>query len=117
MRPFLQTRARYVGGRRRRWHIQAVSPSWTERLGWSEAALTSRPWLEFVHPDDRVASIEQDYESRWKKKDGSWSWLSWRSVTYPAENLIYCAATDITHRKLSEEALVETEPPACADGR
>jgi PAS domain S-box-containing protein len=88
--------------------FKRVSPSWTERLGWSEADLTTRPWLEFVHPDDRAASIEQDCESRWKKKDGSWSWLSWRSVTYPAENLIYCAATDITHRKLSEEALVDT---------
>jgi PAS domain-containing protein len=33
-----------------------VSPSWTRTLGWSAEELTSRPFLEFVHPDDQEAS-------------------------------------------------------------
>ena len=57
-------------------------------LGWSEMELCSRPFLEFVHPDDRAhtkAAYEEmsrgrsaaNVENRYLTKDGRWRWLNW----------------------------------------
>lgn len=34
-------------------YFKRLNPAWTEVLGWSVEELTSRPFNEFVHPDDR----------------------------------------------------------------
>jgi len=91
--------------------LERLSPAWERALGWTTAELTSRPWLDFIHPDDHLASIAeaqklyagQDtaaFENRYLTKTGGWRWLSWKLVTYPEERLLYGAATDITERKL-----------------
>ncbi|MGI8727939.1 MAG: PAS domain S-box protein, partial [Solirubrobacterales bacterium] len=33
--------------------FRKLNATWTETLGWSEEELSSRPFVEFVHPDDR----------------------------------------------------------------
>src|SRR5690606_1916398 len=33
-----------------------VNPAWQEQLGYTEEELLSRPFVEFVHPDDRDAT-------------------------------------------------------------
>jgi light-regulated signal transduction histidine kinase (bacteriophytochrome) len=85
-------------------------------LGWTVDELLARPYLEFVHPEDRVASLEQvekqlersepvlHFENRFQHKDGSWRVLSWRSVPQ-AGGLMYATARDVTERRQAEEKI------------
>jgi PAS domain S-box-containing protein len=77
-----------------------VSPAVTDILGWSVEEFLSRPYLDFVHPDDEAATLREvekqtvagekifHFENRYRRKDGSWRVLSWRSMPQP-DGLIY----------------------------
>ena len=96
-----------------------VNPSWERTLGWTEEQLTSRPYVDFVHPDDRDATQaetsklrDEDYqvfsfENRYQCADGSYKWLLWNARPMPDRGLIFAAARDITQRKLAEK--IQTE--------
>jgi PAS domain S-box-containing protein len=104
-----------------------VSPTFERILGWTPDFMTSRPWTEFVHPDDLGASVSEAdslfsgneslrFENRYRHKDGSYRWLLWNAQPYPEEQVIYGTAVDITDqvrvendRKRAEAALRETE--------
>ncbi len=97
-------------------YFKRVSPAFTRTLGWSVEELLTRPFLDFVHPDDRAATLraverqvvagEQvlQFENRYRHKDGSWRVLSWKSAPQP-DGLMYAIARDITDRKRAEEAV------------
>jgi PAS domain S-box-containing protein len=93
-----------------------VSPTFQQALGWTTEEMTSRPWIEFIHPDDISPSIAESaslfsgketnyFENRFQHKDGSYRWLLWKAQPYPEEQVIYGAAIDITERKQAELAL------------
>ncbi|MFO0964045.1 MAG: PAS domain S-box protein [Gemmataceae bacterium] len=96
-----------------------LSPSWRRTLGWSEEELTSRPYIDFVHPDDRDATLreaarlqEDDYqtlsfENRYRCADGSYKWLLWTARSAANRKLVYAAARDITPRKVDEQRRAE----------
>jgi PAS domain S-box-containing protein len=99
-------------------HFRRVSPAFTRTLGWSVEELTSRPFLDFVHPDDHAATLAEvekqvglglpvlDFENRYRHKDGSWRMLSWKSA--PQEDgTMYATARDITERRAVEQRIVE----------
>jgi diguanylate cyclase (GGDEF)-like protein/PAS domain S-box-containing protein len=100
--------------------FKQVNPAWLRTLGWPEAELLDRPWLEFVHPDDRAATaavLERlargesalAFENRYRCRDGSYRWISWNSFPLPAEGLIFAAARDITERRRAEDLLRNSE--------
>jgi hypothetical protein len=73
----------------------------------------ARPFIEFVHPDDRERTQQQNadvrsghqahgFENRYLCKDGSYRWLLWNATPQPADRVIYSVARDITARKLGE---------------
>jgi PAS domain S-box-containing protein len=87
-------------------YFKRVSPAVTDVLGWTPEEFTSRPFMDFVHPED-VAKTRQEvkrqmksgarvlqFENRYRHKDGSWRVLSWRSM--PEEGLMYATARDVT---------------------
>ncbi len=86
-----------------------INPAWQQTLGWSEAEMLGKPALEFVHPDDRAASVaatralweagrqQTPVENRYLHRDGSYRWLSW-SVTVDCDHRIYGAARDVTEQ-------------------
>jgi len=91
-------------------YFKQVNPAWERVFGWSGAQLTSRPYIEFVHPDDRGATATEavnnqvgvrtlQFENRFRSRDGSHRWLSWTAVPSEGERLIYAAARDITSQK------------------
>ncbi len=93
-----------------------VNPACTRTLGYSRDELLQRPYLEFIHPEDRISSMTTAasvgsgsqvyaFENRYRCKDGSYKWLSWSATASLAEKRIYAAAHDITDRKQAEEAL------------
>ena len=100
-------------------YFKQLNAAWTEVLGWSEAELRSRPFVEFVHPDDRAATerdtagLEQggtvDLVNRYATKDGGWRWIDWRAMGLVEEGLIYASARDVTQRKAAELALEASE--------
>lgn len=108
-----------VDGRFRR-----VNRAWSLTLGWDESELLSKPWLEFVHPDDRAATEREGprlaaglatvrFENRYRCRDGTYRWLQWSSKPAPDELLIYAAARDITEQRDAAERyrLLFTESP------
>ncbi len=100
--------------------FRQLNPAWTATLGWTEGELLIRPWLEYVHPEDRPATIAMSdqlrqgrpvysFENRYQCRDGSYRWISWKSFPLPDEKLIFTVARDITKRKAAEEALQNSE--------
>jgi PAS domain S-box-containing protein len=97
-----------------------VSPTVELILGWTTAEMTSRPWIEFVHPDDITVSIAEEtslfngtetiqFENRFRHKDGSYRWLSWKAKPYSQEHVIYAVAVDITEKKQLEQQFLRAQ--------
>ncbi len=98
------------------YHFTRVNPAWTRTLGYAAEEMLRKPYLEFVHVDDRISTMKvatsagsgsdvHSFENRYRCKDGSYKWLSWTATASLAEKRIYAAARDITDRKQAEEAL------------
>src|SRR6201998_4180258 len=97
-------------------YFQRMNPAWERVLGYSLDELTSLPFLEFVHPDDRATTIAEmqcittghsaiSFENRYRAKNGTYRWMLWDATPFPEQQLIYAAARDITERKHAEETL------------
>lgn len=97
-------------------YFKRVSPAFTAVLGWSAEELRARPFLDFVHAEDRALTLEaveelrrgqviSDFENRYLCKGGDYRVLEWRAIAEPQTGLIYAAARDITERRALEESL------------
>jgi PAS domain S-box-containing protein len=95
-------------------YFKKLSPSWEKTLGWTLEELMSRPMIEFVHPDDRDRTSNQNrevrgggqalsFENRYLCKDGSYKWLLWNATSNIEDQTIYSIARDITDRKRADE--------------
>ena len=112
-------------------HFQRLNPAWEATLGFSREELQARPMFDFVHPDDRERTLEQNlrvrsggqalsFENRYRCKGGSYKWLLWNATADIEHQLIYSVARDITQRKQAEaerEALLGELKTALADVR
>ncbi|MGE5660493.1 MAG: PAS domain S-box protein [Actinomycetota bacterium] len=101
-------------------YFKRINPAFEVILGYSTEELLSKPFLEFVHPDDRgvtsdvFAQLRQGIsnillENRYLCPDGSYKWLSWNGVPSESDRLIYAIARDISGRKQAEVALQRSE--------
>ncbi|WP_373539823.1 PAS domain-containing protein [Chamaesiphon sp.] len=97
-----------------------LNPAFEQMLGYTIAELMARPFLDFVHPDDREQTIasatrlsegqmEIDFENRYRCKDGSYRWLSWSAIPHTERNLCYAVGRDITERKQTDRYLQESQ--------
>ncbi len=97
-------------------YFKRLNPAWEAVLGFSRDELLAKPYLDFVHPDDRAATEAQSakvnagevvisFENRYRCKDGSYRWLLWKAVPVLDDQLVYAAARDITQRKEVEARL------------
>ncbi|WP_395732780.1 PAS domain S-box protein [Prosthecobacter sp.] len=101
-------------------YLKRVNPAFTQILGWSARELTSRPYIEFVHPDDRAATQAEvarqmaggegvlQFENRCLLKDGSSRLFWWKSVPQPGE-VVIATARDVTEQKAAAEILRSRE--------
>ncbi len=86
-----------------------LNPAWEAVLGWSREELRSRPFTDFIHPEDQASTfaiigdmVERglpavNFENRYQHKDGRWIWLSW--VGTVRDGTFYSAARDISQEK------------------
>ena len=99
-------------------YFKRLNPVWHTILGYSTEELCSRPFLDFVHPDDRESTVAEAqhlaagrltirFENRYRCADGSYRWLLCNAAALPESQLIFAAATDITERKQLEQTLRE----------
>lgn len=91
--------------------------------GYSEEELLSKPFIEFIHPDDRKilttrylkrlrgGDLSYPFAFRTYSTDGSIRWNEVRStlVTWEGRPAVLSFLNDITERKAAEEALKESE--------
>jgi PAS domain S-box-containing protein len=100
-------------------YLKRVNPAWQKILGYSEAQLLSRPYAEFVHPDDRGATRAEAekvsggqsvmyFENRYLHKDGTIRWMLWAATPFMDQQQIYAAARDITEHKHADELRART---------
>lgn len=103
--------------------FRRLNPAWTRTLGWSEEELLAAPYLDFVHPDDREATVREasaiaaghvtvSFDNRYRCRDGSYKWLQWTSVLFIEDQQIYATARDVTVLKHAERALREAHDQA-----
>ena len=82
-----------------------LSPRWSELLGWSIEELCAEPFVEFVHPLDREATLAEmsklgageltlHFANRYRCRDGSYVWLEWNAR--PHGRHVYASARDVT---------------------
>jgi PAS domain S-box-containing protein len=98
--------------------VEAVSPAFGSLLGWSDADVVGRNFLELVHPDDQAATVATmdslgeghyiyKFENRYRRKDGSWCLLSWSAA--PDARFIHAIGRDITADREQAEQIRRTE--------
>ena len=103
-------------------YFKKVNPAFTKTLGYSKDEFLSKPFLDFVHPDDKAATIKQmensevgidiiKFENRYLHKNGKYRDISWQATTdlKGDEALIYAVARDITDSKKNELAFKQLQ--------
>ena len=91
-----------------------INPAWQATLGYTEQELLSTPFLDFIHPDDRDATMKEvgrqlageatkRFTNRYRHKDGGYRWLEWTAKSDVDKKLIYASARDITARQQAGE--------------
>jgi PAS domain S-box-containing protein len=101
-------------------YLLQLNPAWEGALGFTLETLKSKPFIEFIHPEDRQATITETeklrqgintiaFENRFLCQDGSSKWLLWNATVSPDQESYYAVGRDITASKHAEEALRESE--------
>jgi PAS domain S-box-containing protein len=94
--------------------FRRLNPAWEKTLGYAEGELLSKPFIEFVHPDDREQTVKRyaelisgndviSFENRYRCRDGSYRWLIWNARAIVREKLIIASARDTTEKKQAVE--------------
>jgi PAS domain S-box-containing protein len=99
-------------------YFRRLNAAWERTLGFTREELMSRRFIEFVHPDDRERTLQQNaevraggqaraFENHYRCRDGSFRWFLWNATPQVADGVIYSVARDITERRNAEEERVQ----------
>jgi PAS domain S-box-containing protein len=100
-------------------YFKHVNPAWKTVLGFELEELVTRPFADFVHPDDlqatqaevekqqKLGQLVFNFQNRYRCADGSYRWLEWTSRPDYDANLMYAVARDVTERKQAEEIVAD----------
>jgi two-component system, cell cycle sensor histidine kinase and response regulator CckA len=96
--------------------LKRVNPAFGKTLGYQLSELVETPFVDLVHPDDRVRTMATfeallrgdpltDFENRYRRKDGAERVFSWRATADPLTGDVYAVARDITDQRAAEAQL------------
>jgi len=97
-------------------YFKQLNQAWEDTLAYRRSHLLSKPFLHFIHPNDRQKSQQffnkllqgesvKKFENRYKCKDNSYRILSWNAYPLVEQGKIYAIIRDITECKQNEVAL------------
>jgi PAS domain S-box-containing protein len=100
--------------------MSAVSPAWTQVLGWSERELLTRGYATFMHPEDepptlaaigRMAEtgLPTRFENRIATRDGGWKPIEWTVAPEPDGVNFVAIGRDLSHVKAREADLEQAQ--------
>jgi PAS domain S-box-containing protein len=96
--------------------LRRINPAFGKVLGYEQAEIINQQFIGFVHPDDvkRTEAVYQgillgrpidDFENRYRRKDGTYRYFSWRATVDPVTGDVYAVARDITDHRATETQL------------
>ena len=88
-------------------YFKRVNPAFEKTLGYSTAELLATPFVDLIHPEDRVDTVGEvgklasgrstlSFSNRYRCKDGTYKRLQWTSYPEPSTGLLYAVARDMT---------------------
>jgi|GEM_PF-2022399 len=100
-------------------NFKKLNPAASNLLGYTLEELLSRPFSDFLHPDQKQLKLEElanlrqkgnayYIEEQYLTKEGRSKWLAWTSQPLVGEQLIYSVAKDITEKKELEQLLLNS---------
>ncbi|MDX7952412.1 PAS domain S-box protein [Lichenihabitans sp. Uapishka_5] len=100
--------------------LKSVNPAWSALLGWSEAELLRRPFLEIVDPADHAEIVEvvlrlaagetvSGFSDRVLTRDGQARIIMWTAVPDPGTALFHIVGRDLTEQRATEAALRQSQ--------
>ena len=101
-------------------YFKRVNPAWERILGTGSDKLLIKPFLDFVHSDDRSKTEDQfrravqgghvfGFPTRFQCSDGSYKWIEWSATADSKRQLIYAVGRDIAERMRIEAEVKESE--------
>lgn len=95
-------------------HFQLLNMAWESALGYSREELRVKPFLEFVHPDDREKTVNMvqrllpgvplfSFQNRYLCKDGTYRPIHWRGFTSPQAGRYYTVAREVSQLEAVDE--------------
>lgn len=84
-------------------YFRRVNQNFTRVLGYTPEELISRPFVEFVHPDDRANTTAEAeklsrglpvvrFRNRYRDIRGDYRWFEWEAKSIPEEGVIFAVA-------------------------
>lgn len=91
-------------------YFKRVNPAFRKTLGWTEDQMQSRPFLDFVHPEDKADTLQEmerlarglptvSFENRYEMAHGGYRVLQWTAHPDEGTDLIYAIAQDVTEER------------------
>lgn len=98
--------------------FKRLNPTFERLLGYTSVEILSKPFYDFIHPDDKQSTFNEiqklgrgqlliSFGNRYRCKDGAYIWLSWNAKA--VGDKIYAIGRDITLVKKTEDALAEQQ--------
>lgn len=97
-------------------YFKKVNPAFQTLLGWRSEELSQKPFIDFVHPDDReftrqefskmeAGEVTVNFHNRFLSKNDTYLSLKWAVTPDFTTGILYCIASDKTYELVSEEKI------------